>query len=78
MALQSAHGKASPQTKALFKTFRKKLLDDPNGVDKVIRALAYRHRKHPRRKAIARELSYFRRYRERMCYAEMRAKEQHF
>lgn len=74
VALQSAHGKASPQTKALFRTFRKKLLDDPNGVDKVIRALAYRHRKHPRRKAIARELSYFRRYRERMCYAEMRAK----
>jgi hypothetical protein len=49
------------------------LRDDPEGVDKVIRALRYVHTKHPRRKPIRTALAYFRRSRHRMGYAQAQA-----
>jgi hypothetical protein len=45
------------------------LRDDTEGVTKIIRALAYLKKKHPRRKKLVTELKYFRRHRHRMHYA---------
>ena len=55
--------------------YRHILRDDANGVEKVIRALVYLRKHHPRRKAIATELGYFRGHRHRMRYAQMTARD---
>ncbi len=44
-----------------------------NGVEKVIRALAYPRDRYPRRTALATELGYLRQRRRRMRYAELKA-----
>ena len=58
---------------AQFEKLRRLLRDDPEGIDKVIRALRYLHDKHPRRKTIRTALEYFRRHRHRMGYAQAQA-----
>ena len=45
-----------------------------DGVGKVINALAYQVRKHPRRKKLKKELRYFRRNRGRMDFARLQAR----
>lgn len=70
-ALDSAHGENTPKARAEFARLRTLLRDAPDGVGKVINALAYQRRKHPRRKAIERELRYFRRNRPKMAYAKV-------
>jgi len=69
-ALDAAYGESAPKGQAQFKKLRHVLLEDTDGVDKVIRALIYLRTKHSRRKRIAEVLSYFRRHRRRMDYAE--------
>lgn len=73
LALSEAHGDTSPRGLAQFEKLRHVLLEDRDGVEKVIRALRHLRDRHPRRKKIQTELSYFRRYRERMRYAELKA-----
>ena len=73
LALSEAYGETSPKGLAQFEKLRHVLLDDPDGVERVIRALRHLRGRHPRRKRIQTELSYFRRYRTRMRYAHMQA-----
>ena len=49
------------------------LLKVEDGVDKVIRTLAYHHKRKPRCDKLKQELAYFRRNRSRMDYARLRA-----
>ncbi len=72
-AMNSAHGEGTAEARAEFERLRLLLRDQAGGVDKVINAIAYRRRKHPRRKSLARELGYFRRNRHRMDYAGAQA-----
>lgn len=72
-ALDSAHGEGTPKSRAEFERLSLLLRDDDRGVDKVVNALAYQRRKHPRRQVITREIGYFRRNRKRMAYGEERA-----
>jgi hypothetical protein len=71
-ALVAAYGETSPTAHAQFEKHRRVLRDDPDGVDKVIRALCYLRDKHPRNRKIQAELTYFRRNRERMRHAAAR------
>ena len=73
-ALEAAYGKGSTQAKAQHKKYRTILRDEEGGVEKVIRALDYLKKKHPRRAKLATELNYFRNNRHRMHYAAARAK----
>ncbi len=70
-AFETAYGKG--KAKAQYKKYRIILRDEVNGVEKVIRALDYLNKKHPRRKQLAKELNYFRNNRHRMQYATARA-----
>ena len=73
-AFDAAYGEHNTKARSQFEKYRHVLRDDDQGVEKVIRALVYLLRCHPRRKAIATELAYFRAHRHRMRYAEMKAK----
>ncbi len=72
-ALNAAYGENSPKSKAQFEKLRHILRYEEEGVEKVIRALAYLRDLHPRKKVLARELKYFRTRRHRMRYAELAA-----
>ncbi len=72
-ALEAAYGKGSPKAKAQHKKYRTLLRDEEGGVEKVIRALDYLKKKHPRRAKLATERNYFRNNRHRMQYATARA-----
>ena len=72
-ALDNAYGENTPPAKAQFAKLRRRLRDEPNGVEVVIRSLRHLHKKHPRRKVLARELAYFRNNRHRMNYAAVKA-----
>ncbi len=69
-ALASAYGEGTPRYRARFSSLRRRLRDDGDGVDKIIRSLRHLRAKHPKRKTILRELRYFRRYRHHMRYAQ--------
>ncbi len=69
-AFDQAYGENSPKSKEKFTTYRHILKDEPDGVDRVINALAYQRRKYPRRSKLKTELEYFRNNRQRMRYAE--------
>ncbi len=73
-AMDAAHGEGSAKARAEFERLRLLLRDEIGGVDKVIHAIAYRRRKHPRRDKLRVELGYFRRNRHRMNYAELQAR----
>ena len=68
-AFDAAYGENDPKGQTQFGKNRHVLRHDVDGVEKVIRALAYLRSKHPRRKRIAEVLGYFRRHRHRMDYA---------
>lgn len=72
-ALASAYGDGSLQTRRRFNDLRHVLREEPNGVEKVVSALAHLRRKHAHSKKIAVELEYFRNNRHRMKYAELAA-----
>ena len=68
-AIDEAYGETNPKGRAHAEKLRHVLRDDPNGVDKVIRALRYQRAQHPRSKKIQTELTYFMNNRDRMKYA---------
>lgn len=70
-AAAMAYGERSPRAKTWYDKWRSVLRHEDDGVDKVIRAIAYQAAKHPRRKKLKRELTYFRRNRQRMDYARL-------
>jgi hypothetical protein len=72
-ALAAAYGDGTREARRRFVDLRHVLLEEPGGVETVIRALAYLRSKHPRSACIERELKYFRKRRHRMRYAEMKA-----
>ena len=69
-ALDARCGENDATGRAQFHTLSHILLDDWEGVEKVIRTLAYQRKKFPRRKRIGEVLRYFRRNRHRMRYAD--------
>ena len=73
-AFDTAHGADSPTAAAQFKKYRHRLRHEPDGVNRVIRALVYLRSKHPGNERIAQVLSYFRGNRHRMGYADAKAK----
>jgi hypothetical protein len=72
-AMNAAHGEGTTKARSEFERLRLLLRDDEHGVSKVINALAYQRRRHPRREVLLRELRYFRRNRHRMGYAAAQA-----
>ncbi|MCC6997994.1 MAG: hypothetical protein IT370_25500 [Deltaproteobacteria bacterium] len=72
-AIAAAYGDGARETCHRYETLRDTLRDDPEGVEKVIRALKPLATKHSRREAITRSLSYFRKHRHRMRYQEVAA-----
>jgi len=72
-AFGAAYGEGSVQARAAFAKWRTILLDDPDGIEKLIRSIANLRDKHPRSKVIAQVLGYLRSNRHRMRYAERRA-----
>ena len=69
-ALDARYGENDAKGRAQFHKLRHILLDDCDGVEKVIRALASQRTQFPRRKRIGEVLRYFRRNRHRMRYAQ--------
>ena len=70
-AFDLSYGENSAKSKEKFTTYRHILKEEPDGVEKVIKALAYQHSQHPRRTKLKTELEYFRHNRSRMNYAEL-------
>jgi hypothetical protein len=73
VAFDAAYGENSSPSKAQFEKYRHLLHDEEKGVEKVIRALCHLRDTHPRKRKLATELAYFRRYRHRMRYAQVQA-----
>ncbi len=69
-AFDQAYGENSIKSKEKFVTYRHVLKEELDGVERIIKALAYQHKKHPRRSKLKTELEYFRKNRQRMRYAE--------
>jgi hypothetical protein len=59
-AFGAAYGDGTVQARATFSKWRTFLLDDPKGVDKLIRAIAHLKDRNPRSKTIAQVLGYLR------------------
>ena len=72
--LDARYGENDARGRAQFHKLRHLLLDHPEGVEKVIRALDYQRKKFPRRTRIGEVLGYFRRNRHRMRYADTKAR----
>ena len=72
-AFSAAYGENSARMRARFETYRHVLLEDPRGVEKVLRTLVYLRACHPKRKALRLAVGYFRRHRQRMRYATVKA-----
>jgi len=72
-AFDHAYGESSDKSRASFAEYRHVLLEVVDGVQKVIRTLAYHHKRKPRCGPLEQELGYFRRNRARMDYARLRA-----
>jgi len=71
-ALADVFGDGTLETRERFATYRWKLLEDPDGVEKVIGSLRQLARQHPTRKKLKQELEYFRRNKARMTYFSWR------
>ena len=69
-AFDAAHGVDSPKAAAQFEKYRHLLRHEPDGVERVIRALVYLRSNHPTTARIPQVLGYFRGNRHRMRYAE--------
>ncbi len=72
--LDACYGENDARGRAQCHKLRQLLLDAPDGVERVIRALAYQRQRFARRQRIGEVLRYFRRHRHRMRYAETRAR----
>jgi hypothetical protein len=69
-ALAAIHGDGTLKTRHQFEYWRERLLTEDDGARAVIEGLAYLRRKHPKIEKVAKVLSYFRRNKARMRYAE--------
>lgn len=69
-AVAAAYGDGTTEARRNFNDLRFVLREAPNGVESVIRSLAYLRKKFPNRERIDKELKYFRRHRARMHYKE--------
>ena len=76
-AFDTAHGADSPKAAAQFKKYRHLLRHEPDGVNRVIRALLYLRSRYPGNERIAQVLGYFRGNRHRMRYADAKARTAH-
>lgn len=74
LAVAAAYGPSTIQTRHRSEELRHILLEDKDGVARVIRALDHLRRKHPQRKDIRLCAAYFRRHKHRMNYAALKAK----
>lgn len=73
-AVAQVYGDTSLETQYRASKLRHVLRDEPDGVDKVIRAIKHLASKHPSKHLVRRALIYFRTNRGRMHYADLRAK----
>ncbi|XYH94934.1 hypothetical protein ACMHYB_45045 [Sorangium sp. So ce1128] len=73
VALGAAYGEGTVKCRAQFDKLRLVLLEDPDGVEKIIRSLVHLTKQHPGSRRIGTELAYFRKHRRRMRYATWRA-----
>ncbi len=72
-AADALFGEGSQESTRFFETNRRRLRDEKDGVDAVIRALAYRKKKSRTGRAkVTKILAYFRKRRRRMRYASVR------
>jgi hypothetical protein len=69
-AVAGAYGDGTTEARRTFADLRFVLREVPNGVESVIRSLAYLRKKFPKRERIDKELKYFRKHRARMRYKE--------
>jgi hypothetical protein len=69
-AVAAAYGDGTTEARRNFADLRFVLRNVPNGVESVIRSLAYLRKKYPKRDRIEKELRYFRKHRARMHYKE--------
>jgi len=69
-AIAAIHGDGTFATRHKFEFLRERLLTEDTGAEAVIQALSYLRRKHPNVKRVAQVLSYFRKNKKRMRYAE--------
>ena len=70
-AIAAAYGDGTRETRHRFEELRDALRDEHDGVERVIRALDYLRKKHPRRDVLRRCAAYFRKHRHRMRYAAL-------
>jgi hypothetical protein len=70
-ALGAAYGEGSLETRRRFEDLKFVLREDPDGVAKVQRSLAYLARKHPGKRIIERAQRYFRTHEGRMRYVDL-------
>ena len=73
-ALAAAYSESSPIFQRQFQRLRRKLRDETDGAEKVIRALRHVRQQFPRRAVIETELAYFRKNKHRMAYAALAAR----
>lgn len=73
-ALDAYHGEGSAKSRGAFEELRQHLIEDPNGVESVLRALRYRRDRSrgATRKMIDQQIKYFQRGKDRMRYADLR------
>ena len=71
-AMTAAYGEATLSCRHRYEEHRDTLRHDLDGAKKVIRALAYLAKSHPKKPVIKRELAYFRKNRHLMGYAAMK------
>jgi hypothetical protein len=70
-ALAAVYGDGSVETRERFSDLRSRLKETSDGVESVIRALAYLHKKHPKKTVLLTELKFFRKRRHRMRYQQV-------
>lgn len=68
-ALAAVYGDGTKEARRRFEDLRHVLRHHEDGLESVIRSLAYLAKKHPEKKRVAQVLGYFRRNRRRMTYA---------
>jgi hypothetical protein len=73
-ATAAAYGDGTVEARRQFSDLRFVLKEVPDGVESVIRSLAYLHKKHPDKSAILTTLKFFRKRRARMRYQEAAAR----
>ena len=71
-ALSAAYGEGSVEARRRLVELRHSLLEEDEGVERVIRSLTYLGKKHNRNSDVTRALGYFRKHRHRMSYCALR------